>query len=451
MHPRCTDEILTLSRRRFSAFVHRGAPALLRLFAHAVFAHMSAINPAPPQQHPCSLLRCPDVIVQLLVQLLPRPGILRMARCCHQLLHAISSPAAFQLVPLRLRSDLGPRSQVAFGLLRFAPLSLQICKPTEAQSWVEPAFAAAAASKRKKTPRPSIPFWSRTALLALLSQTAQIVRLEFSHSSCTQIATGLWMELLARPSLRSLESLIIHRPENSRRSRCAITPQMLQLICALPRLRTLSVHPDAADPARWAALSEARLLTDLHIADSNGNDLPSLLPTVVQFAAPLRSLSILLPKLSMDQFCDVFTQSSPTCLSLQHLTLERWDVEHCPEGSDLAAAFLALRSLFSLKLLHVQPTDRVLASLHHSVSLRMLSILPILTEHCGLSAAAVGHLLVASPHLVATVYLAQHWPYTTARPRKSRAAIIQDFRDWQHAHRNEELLRRLDLSRADYA
>lgn len=410
---------------------------------------MSALSPASSAPLPVrSLLRCPDVIIQLLVQLLPRADIIRTARCCRQLLHAISSPAAFQLVPMQLRSHLGPKSQVALGLLRFAPLSLQIYKPTEAQSWVEPSFAAAPSNKRKKAPRPSIPFWSRAGLDALLSQTAQIVRLEFLESS-TQISTKLWTHLLSHPALRSVDSLIIHRPEWSRRSRCAVTPQMLQLICALPRLHTLWVHPDASDPARWSVLSEAKSLTDLHIADSNCNDLTSLLPTVVKFAAPLRSLSILLPKLSMNQFNDVFTQQSATCLSLQHLTIERWDVEQCPKESDLAAAFIALRSLFSLKLLHVQPTDRVLASLHHSTSLRMLSILPILTEHCGLSAAAVGRLLIASPNLVATVYLTQYWPYTTRSPRKYQHEIAKDFRDWQSQHlrsKNSGAARRLDLA-----
>jgi hypothetical protein len=199
---------------------------------------------------------------------------------------------------------------------------------------------------------------------------------EFDASACTSLSAEQWIVLLALPTVQSLRIL---RTGAAQRQ---MEPSAIRSIAALPRLHTLAIVPQDANPSRWSLLADAAALTSLDVTDSVDELDSSALPAVAQACSRLTHLTMRDPALHGAAFLELF--SLPNMQRLQSLCIEglyaAGGIPHFmlsfdpvpPE--DYSASFRLLPRLHTLHLVVVNDIDVLLPHLVHLSSLHHLTI-----------------------------------------------------------------------------
>jgi hypothetical protein len=301
--------------------------------------------------------RLADVELELCMHGLEAKEILLFARCSRRLMHLASSSFAWKCATLQLDSSkLEDRVITPSGLLLHAPVGLVWC------------------SKFSKFEG------SDVASLLAIARSLRVRELDCSQSGIIRL--HIFRSVLAAPELNDLRVLRLRCPLTSDHmfdDKCA------RLICALPKLHTLSVVSMRGEPDAWARLVDAPSLTDLRVEDSHDIGARSCLPFIVK-CATVQRLKVTRPFLygaAFREFC-----TAPTIAqNLQRLELDTFFAAGMDTRSlaavsavDYAASFSALRSLRCLHLRRVFGLNALLPHLAQAAALTELILEPSCEE-----------------------------------------------------------------------
>ena len=305
----------------------------------------------------------PDVIVQIICQMLSTTEIIQIAKCSRQMMHAADNPVAWAGSILRVSSSkLPPVALSSLRLLRHARVSLTWPFPHQHR------------------------FFERDLEATLDIFTPSLTELDFTGcivvgggSAFFAITSTVLHRVLTHPCAKHLRALHIHRNVAG-----AITEQTARSLCKLPQLDTLSVMQFGEDHSGWRHLVHARKLTCLSFGmqSTPSTSLGSIA------TLQLRELRLTSAELASPGRAGAFLRffSGPQMSRLQVLTLSCCRVYSSPPHApnfqtalaDHAEHVAAFREMKLLRVLHLEsmPFDSFLPAVKHAPALQLVTILP---------------------------------------------------------------------------
>ena len=188
-----------------------------------------------PPKGVCPLLAMPDVLLQLVFQLLPVPQALCLARCHRVLLHASASPHAW------IHSELTVHAPSILSLPpRFEDLPVRL-------EWRHPSNDASNDAPTRD--------------LLEFAESCNLRALDTMHASCCYNQLFLWHRIYSHPAMQNLLEASVHLPGNGER----IWP----LLAQLPQMHTLSMLADGSlsTADSWSGIRSLPSLTCLRLWD----------------------------------------------------------------------------------------------------------------------------------------------------------------------------------------
>ena len=297
--------------------------------------------------------RLAKIELQLILQLLDRPSLLRVARCDRSMLRVVDTPIAWAHHTLR------------FGVW---------------QRWFDHHLSA-----RLLAHSPEITLaWrsesrgesdSLSSLVRVLSMWPRLSTMDLS--ACTWKKPQQWNRVLAQPTMRTLRTLRIDDPD-SNPPNSTLNAESFELIAAMPKLTelTFSYAVQHAGTARAMIQSLQDRLTSVQVRQCKES---AVLSALMQCPA-LTRLHLIEPRWNGLDFKACFL-SSPVLLNLERLDLDRWFgpsdtwmCEHPVPAADFVAVFSAMTRLTHLGLHDVEECELMFPSIVHAPALKQLSI-----------------------------------------------------------------------------